>query len=82
MEEDDKNPTQVYFVSFPILVLTWNLWKYSDFLLDVFDFIISLLQINNLNGHHIFRAVVKAFEYFTEAALADFVKFSEELLGV
>lgn len=40
-----------------------TLGEYGDFLLDVFNLILRLLQINDLHRHYLLRAVVNPGEY-------------------
>lgn len=38
----------------------------SDLLLDVLNLVLGLLQVDDLDGHHLFSAVIDAFVDFTE----------------
>ena len=40
-----------------------TLGEYGDLLLDIFNLILRLLQINDLHRHYLFRAVVNPGEY-------------------
>lgn len=42
---------------------TVALAQHGDLLLDVLDFVLGLLQVDDLDGHHAERAVVDAFEH-------------------
>lgn len=54
----------------------------SDLLLDVFNLILGLLQVNDLDGHHFLGAVVDAFVDLAEGALANAFQLSEVLLWI
>lgn len=56
--------------------------EHGDLLLNVLDLVLGLLQVNDLDGHHILCAVVDALEDLAEGALADALQLGEELLGI
>lgn len=47
-------------------VWTVALAEHCDLLLDVFDLVLGLLQVDGLDGHHILGAVVDALEHLSE----------------
>lgn len=56
--------------------------QHRDLLLDVLDLVLRLLQVDDLDGHHLLRAIIDAFEDLAERALADALQLGEQLLGV
>lgn len=59
-----------------------TLAQHRDLLLDVFYLILRLLQVDDLDGHHLLRAIIDAFEDLAERALADALQLGEQLLRV
>lgn len=59
-----------------------TLAQHRDLLLDVLDLVLRLLQVDDLDGHHLLRAIIDAFEDLAERALADALQLGEQLLGV
>lgn len=56
--------------------------QHRDLLLDVFDLVLRLLQVDGLDGHHFLGAIVDAFEHLAERALANALQLGEQLLRV
>ena len=54
----------------------------GDLLLDVLDLILSLLQVDDLDGDHLLRALVDSLEHFAEGALPDALQLREDFFGV
>lgn len=61
---------------------TVTLAQHSDLLLDVLNLILSLLQVDGFDGHHILRAAVNTLENLSKRPLANALQFSEELLRI
>lgn len=59
-----------------------TLAQHCDLLLNVFDFILCLLQIYNFNRHHLLCAVVDAFVNLSKGTLPNPLLLGEVLLGV
>ncbi len=59
-----------------------TLRKHHDLLLDVLDFVLCLLQVNDLDGHHLLIAVVHALVDLSEGAFADPLLLREHELWV
>lgn len=53
-----------------------------DLLLNVFDLVLRLLQVNDLYRHHLLGAIVDALEHLAERALANALQLGEQLLGI
>lgn len=56
--------------------------QHHDLLLDIFDLIFGLLEINDLDGDNLLRPIVDAFEHLAEAAFSDPLLFGKYQLGV
>lgn len=61
---------------------TVTLAQHRDLLLNVFDLILCLLQIYDLDGHHFLCAIIDAFEHLTEWTFANALQLGEQLLWV
>lgn len=61
---------------------TIALREHHDLLLDVFDFIFGLLEIDYFYGNNLLRSVVNSFEYFAETSFANSFLFSEYQLRI
>ena len=61
---------------------TVTLRQDGDLLLDVLDLILSLLQVDDLDGDHLLRALVDSLEHFAEGALPDALQLRERLFGI
>lgn len=59
-----------------------TLAQHRDLLLNVFDLIFRLLQVDNFDGHHFLRAIVDAFVDLSEGTLPDPLLFGKVLLRV
>lgn len=61
---------------------TVTLAEHCDLLLDVLDLILSLLQVNDLDGHHLLGAVVNPFVHLPKGPFADALQLGEQLLRI
>ncbi len=59
-----------------------TLAEHRDLLLNVLDLIFRLLQVDDLDGHHLFSAIVDALVDLTERPLPNALLFCEILLRV
>lgn len=59
-----------------------TLAEHCDLLLDVFNLILCLFQVNNLNGHHLFCAVVYALVDLSKRAFTNSLQFGEVFLRI
>lgn len=50
--------------------------------MNVFDFILSLLQVNYLNGHYFLSPIVNAFEHLSKRAFPYPLQLGEQLLRI
>lgn len=56
--------------------------QHRDLLLDVLDLVLRLLQVDDLDGHHLLGAIVDAFEHLSKRALANALQLGEQLLWI
>lgn len=59
-----------------------TLAEHCDLLLDVFNLILCLFQVNNLNGHHLFCAVVYSLIDLSKRAFTNSLQFGEVFLRI
>lgn len=56
--------------------------QHSYLLLNIFNLVLSFLQVNDLDGHHFLSPIVNAFEDLAERTLANALQLGEELLWI
>ena len=61
---------------------TITLAEHRNLLLNVLNFILSLLQIDDLDSNHLLGAVVDPFIHFTKRSFADPLQLGEQLLRI
>ena len=59
-----------------------TLAQHRDLLLNVFDLVLRLLQVYDLDGHNFLGAIVDAFEHLAKRTLANALQFGEQFLWV
>lgn len=56
--------------------------QHCDLLLNVFDLVLGLLQVYNLDGHDLLGAIIDAFEHLAKRTLANPLQLGEQLLRI